>query len=500
MSSIMATGLEMFGVNSYTLVLVSICLIYMYLLHKQKGNLPPGPQGLPIWGNLHQLDTKDLVKSLGDMSKIYGPVFTIHLGPKPNVVLYGYKAVKEALVEQADIFSGRGEFKVVHRFTKGNGLVFSNGEKWKTLRRFALTTLRNFGMGKRGVEERIKEEAQFLMEAFKHTNQNPFDPTFFLSRAVSNVICSIVFGDRFDYGDKRFLMLLSLINESFQLMSSQWGMFYNIFPGVMKYLPGPHNQIFQNFEKIKLFLLEMLKRHEETFQQDSPRDLMDCFLLEIKKENGKPLSHFNIETLVMTSFTLFFGGTETVSTTLRYGILILMKYTNITEKIQEEIDTVIGKDRFPTMDDRSRMPYTDAVIHEIQRFASIIPLSLPHSVTQDTYFRGYKLPKGTNVIPVLSSVHTDPTKYKEPQGFNPHNFLDENNQFKNNEAFMPFSSGKRICIGESLARMELFIFFSTLLQNFTLQPTQNPERIDLKPRISGVGNVPTPYQLCAFPR
>ncbi|OCT68026.1 cytochrome P450 2F2 [Xenopus laevis] len=500
MSSVLATGWEKFGINAYTLALVSVCIIYLYLLHKRKGNLPPGPQGLPIWGNLHQLDTKDLVKSLEDLSKMYGPVFTIYLGPRPNVVLYGYKAVKEALVEQADNFSGRGEFEVVHGFTKGNGLVFSNGEKWKTLRRFTLTTLRNFGMGKRGVEERIKEEAQFLMEGLKHTKQTPFDPTFFLSRAVSNVICSIVFGERFDYGDKRFLMLLSLINENFQLLSSQWGTFYNIFPGVMKYLPGPHKRIFQNFEKMKFFVLDILKSHKETFQQDCPRDLMDCFLVEMQKESGKPLSHFNIETLVMTTLTLFFGGTETVSTTLRYGILILMKYPDVTEKIQEEIHRVIGKNRFPTVDDRSRMPYTDAVIHEIQRFTSIIPLSLPHAVTQDTYFRGYKLPKGTNVIPVLTSVHTDPTKYKEPQRFDPHNFLDENNQFKSNEAFMPFSSGKRICVGESLARMELFIFFSTLLQNFTFQPTQQPELIDLKPTISGVGNVPTPYQLCAIPR
>ncbi|KAG8448789.1 hypothetical protein GDO86_015743, partial [Hymenochirus boettgeri] len=354
-------------------------------------------------------------------------------------------------------------------------------------------------MGKRGVEERIKEEAQFLMEEFRQTKQTSFDPTFFLSRAVSNVICSIVFGNRFDYEDKKFLTLMNLINENFCLMSSNWGTFFNIFPGVMKYLPGPHKQIFQNFEKIKLFVLEILKSHQETFQPDCPRDLMDCFLVEIQKEKENPMSHFNMDTLVMTTLTLFFGGTETVSTTLRYGILILMKYPDVAEKIQDEIKNVIGKNRCPSLDDRCRMPYTDAVIHEIQRFTSVIPLNLPHAVIQDTIFRGYKLPKGTNIIPVLASVHSDPEKYNDPQKFDPHNFLDKNNGFKNNEAFMPFSSGKRICVGESLARMELFLFFTTLLQNFTFQPTQDPKHIDLTPSVSGVGNVPVPYELCTIP-
>ncbi|XP_063793818.1 cytochrome P450 2G1-like isoform X2 [Pseudophryne corroboree] len=424
-----------------TIALVVLFLSVILLRQKRKGKLPPGPRALPVLGNLHQLDTKDLVKSLKKLSNIYGPVFTIHLGPQPNVVLYGYKAVKEALVEQADSFSGRGDFPAVHRFTQGNGIAFSNGEKWKILRRFALVTLRNFGMGKRSVEERIQEEAQFLLEEFRNTNKKPIDVTFFFSRAVSNVICSIVFGKRFEYGDKKFLTLLELINDNFQIFSSGWG-----------------------------------------------------------KEQGNPVSNFNMETLVMTTLNLFFGGTETVSTTLRYGILILMKYPDVTEKVHKEIDKVVGRNRCPTVEDRSKMPYTDAVIHEIQRFTSIIPLSLPHSVVCDTHFRGYMLPKGTNVIPVLTSVHGDPEKFKEPHTFNPENFLDEQNRFKNNDAFMPFSTGKRICLGEGLARMELFIFFTTLLQNLKFKPTVHPDLIDLTPKFSGVGNVPPTYQLTAVLR
>ncbi|XP_069799557.1 cytochrome P450 2F3-like [Dendropsophus ebraccatus] len=500
MFSNMVTGWEKIEFRSMTMALLVVCFSFMILLKRKKGNLPPGPRALPFVGNLHQLDTKDLLKSLKELSNKYGPVFTIYLGPQPNVVLYGYKAVKEALVEQADNFSGRGPFPAVYNFTKGNGIAFSNGEKWKVLRRFALVTLRNFGMGKRSVEERIQEEAQFMLEEFRNTKQKPFDPTFFLSRAVSNVICSIVFGNRYEYEDKRFLSLLQLINDNFQVTSSGWGKFYNIFPGIMDHLPGPHHRIFRNFEKMKSFVLENVKEHEKTFQPECPRDFIDCFLIQMQEEKGNPMSNFNIETLVKTTLNLFFAGTETVSTTLRYGILILMKYPHIKEKVHQEIDKVIGRNRCPTVEDRSKMPYTDAVIHEIQRFSSIIPLSLPHCVIRDTDFRGYHLPEGTNVTPVLISAHNDPEKFKEPEAFNPENFLDENSQFKNNDAFMPFSIGKRICLGEGLARMELFIFFTTFLQNLNFKPTVHPDEIDLTPSVSGVGNIPAPYQLIAVPR
>ncbi|XP_072287744.1 cytochrome P450 2F2-like [Pyxicephalus adspersus] len=496
----MLTGWERIEFLTMTIALVVLCLSFLVLLNRKKGKLPPGPRPIPLLGNLHQLDTTDLVKSLKELSAKYGPVFTIYLGPTPHVVLFGYQAVKEALVEQADNFSGRGAFPVAHKFTQGNGIAFSNGEKWKILRRFAMTTLRNFGMGKKSIEERIQEEAHFLMEELQNTKQIPFDPTFFLSRAVSNVICSIVFGNRFEYKDKKFLTLLELINDNFQIMSSAWGTLYNIFPGLMDHLPGPHHRIFRNFENMKIFVLEHLRKHEETFQPDCPRDLIDCFLNKMQKEKENPESNFNMDTMVMTTLNLFFGGTETVSTTLRYGILILMKYPHITEKVHQEIDIVIGRNRCPAVEDRSKMPYTDAVIHEIQRFTTIIPLSLPHCVIQDTYFREYFLPQGTEVIPVLTSVHADPEKFKDPQTFNPENFLDENNRFKANDAFMPFSSGKRICLGEGLARMELFIFFTTILQNFSFKPIIHPDQIDLTPSTTGAGNVPPFYKFSVIPR
>ncbi|EHH30058.1 hypothetical protein EGK_10642, partial [Macaca mulatta] len=154
-----------------------------------------------------------------------------------------------------------------------------------------------------------------------------------------------------------------------------------------------------------------------------------------------PLSHFHMDTLLMTTHNLLFGGTETVGTTLRHAFLALMKYPKVQARVQEEIDLVVGRTRLPTLEDRAAMPYTDAVIHEVQRFADIIPMNLPHRVIRDTAFRGFLIPKGTDIITLLNTVHYDPSQFLMPQEFNPEHFLDANQSFKKSPAFMPFSAG-----------------------------------------------------------
>ncbi|XP_067413346.1 cytochrome P450 2G1-like [Emydura macquarii macquarii] len=487
-----------------TALLLVVCIsglifILMWRPASRRSHLPPGPAPLPFLGNLLQLKSEEMLNSLKELREKYGPVFTIHLGPRRVVVLWGYEAVKEALEDRANEFSGRGKLAAFEEVVQGFGLIFSNGERWQQLRQFSLATLQNFDLGKQSMEKRVQEEARCLVEEFRKTKGSPFDPTFFLSRSVSNVICSIVFGRRFDYADERFLNLLAKINQVLVRLSSTWSWLYEMFSWVMRFFPGAHKQVFQDMEDITNFILERIKANQASLDRDSPRDFIDCFLIQMEKEILNPSTEFHVRNLVMTVFNLFFAGTETVSSTLRYGLLILLKYPEVEEKMTQEIGRVIGWSRMPAMEDRNQMPYTNAVLHEIQRFSDVIPLNLPHALTQDTRFRGYTIPKGTDVFPVLSSVMKDPSRFSDPESFDPGHFLDEQGHFQANNAFMPFSTGKRICVGERLASMELFIFLTAILQSFALKSPVPLQDIDLKPRVSGFANIPPCYQLCAVP-
>ncbi|XP_069316157.1 cytochrome P450 2C21-like isoform X2 [Eulemur rufifrons] len=424
------------------LVICLSCLILFSLWNGSyaKGKLPPGPTPLPIVGNILQLNTKNISKSLSMLAKDYGPVFTVYFGMKPTVVLHGYKAVKEALIDQGEEFSGRGSLPMSEKVSKNLGIVFSNGKIWKHTRRFSLMVLRNMGMGKKTIEDRIQEEISYLVEALKKTNASPCDPTSLLSCVPCNVICSVIFHTRFDYNDPKFQTLIKYFHENLMIVSTPW----------------------------------MQEKHNKQ-------------------------SEFTMDNLVITVWDMFGAGTETTSTTMRYGLLLLLKHPEIAAKVQQEIDRVIGKHRSPCMQDRSRMPYTDAVVHEIQRYIDLLPTNLPHAVTEDIQFREYFIPKGTNILIHLSSVLHDDKEFPNPEQFDPGHFLDESGNFKKSDYFMPFSAGKRVCVGESLARMELFLILTSILQNFTLKPLVDPKDIDTTPIENGLGSVPPFYELCFIP-
>ncbi|XP_068106940.1 cytochrome P450 2G1-like [Hyperolius riggenbachi] len=483
---------------SLLLAVVISCLIYSSwnMMYKQR-NLPPGPTPFPVVGNILHIKRGQLVKSLMEFAEKYGSVYTIYFGHNPVIVLAGYETVKEALVDRTEVFSGRGAMPTFDQFFQGYGLAFVNGERWKDLRRFSLTVLRNFGMGRKPVEERIQEEAGLLVERIRSCKEKSIDPTNFLLQAVSNIICTIVFGNRFEYDNKGFRQLLTLFSAIFKDISGPWGQLLDMLPGIMCYIPGPHKRIQTNLEKLEKFIFERVDMHKTTLDINSPRDYIDCFLI---KQQMRDSPHFSTENLTKGIMNLFFAGTETITTTLRSAFLILVKYPEIQAKLHEEIDRVIGENHIPSTQDRSRMPYMDAVTHEVQRFSDILPLNLPHAVTQNTNFKGYIIPKGTVVYPLLCSVLHDPKEFSTPHKFNPDHFLDNNGCFKKNNAFMPFSAGKRVCSGESLARMEIFIYLAIILKNFTLTSETEFTEEDIKPRRTGFANAPMSYKISFIPR
>ncbi|XP_061085068.1 cytochrome P450 2K1-like [Conger conger] len=488
-----------------TLLGVVLVLFLLCLLSSTPGpgKDPPGPRPLPLLGNLHQLDLKRLHVSLCELSKKYGSVFTVHLGPKKVVVLAGCKTVKQALVDYAAEFGDREIAPIFRDLMKGHGVIFANGNSWKEMRRFSLSTLRDFGMGKRGSEEKIIEELHHLIEVFENFKGEPFDTTQPVNYSISNIICSIIYGRRFDYADPAFQKMVNNVNENIRLGGSAEIPLYNMFPWLRwccgRWLVN-RTQILKNTENSIKNITGLVQGLKDTLNPQDLRGFVDSFLVRQQEESDQPDSYFHNHNLSFTVVNLFAAGTDTTATTLRWGLLLMAKYPQIQDQVQEELSRVIG-DREPQVEDRRNLPYTDAVIHETQRVANIAPKSIAHTTSCDVTFQGYFIKKGTMVIPLLMSVLQDEEEWETPHSFNPGHFLDEKGCFIKRNAFMPFSAGRRACLGESLARMELFLFFTFLLQRFrfTPPPGVSEDELDLTPTV-GLSLTPSPHQLCAVSR
>ncbi|XP_075717051.1 cytochrome P450 2C5-like [Rhinoderma darwinii] len=483
------------------LLLIIIFLLLNKVFYDQKQNknknFPPGPNCLPIIGNMHLFDIKDPSKTFTQLSNKFGPVFSVQFGMQKVVVLYGCDAIKDAFVNHAEEFSGRADIPIFKETAKGYGVVFAHGENWKVMRRFTISKLRDFGMGKKSLEDRIIEECDSLVQIFKSYGGKPVENTTIINTAVANVIVSILLGYRYDYGDPTILKLMNLVNENFKLLGSPMIMLYNTYPYIVRWLPGGHRTVFKNNEELNNFIRETFTRQKSQLDVNHQGNFIDAFLIKQLENNPDSELYFHNDNLMTLVSNLFVAGMETTSTTLRWGFLLMMKYPEIQKNVQKEIEQVIGL-RQPQIEHRKQMPYTDAVIHEIQRFGNIIPAIVPHATTQDMMFRGYFLPKGTHVLPLLTSALRDKKYFEKPDEFYPQHFLNSHGHFVENDAFLPFSAGKRRCAGENLAKAELFLFFTRLLQTFTLQAPPGTE-VDITP-VVGFTNAPKIHKMCAVPR
>jgi len=374
------------------------------------------------------------------------------------------------------VFSGRPGNELLTQFSGGKiGILNADGPGWAEQRRFTLRTLRDFGFGKKNMEAMIMDEVTEIIEIFKKESGKPFSVNRRFSLAVLNALWAIMTSERNSQEDPKLKNILDTAIETFrEIGDNPIALFFpNLakkFPGIsgwnklMKAL-GPLNNIFH--ETVK-------ERVKNPGDEDHPRDLMDAYMNEVNKTTD-PYSTFYKETGVNSMRAviadLHGAGSETTSTTLTYAILYLMKHPEIQKKLHDEIDRVVGKSRVPCLADKPNMPYTEAVMLEVLRYSTITPLSLFHSAMEDTTFHGYFIPKGTQIIGNLHASHFNPMTWGDPENFRPERFLSTDGKIVvKNEALIPFSTGKRVCIGESLARDSFFLFLSGIFQRFQVNP------------------------------
>ncbi|KAL4714130.1 hypothetical protein ACJJTC_008484 [Scirpophaga incertulas] len=439
---------------------------------KEIRKLPPGPWGPPVVGYLPFLGVRH--KAFLELASHYGSLFSARLGNQLTVVLSDYKLIREAF--RREEFTGRPSTPLMHTLD-GLGIINSDGRLWKSQRRFLHDKLRGFGMtylgnGKNVMELRIKREVYDLLENIKRTNGSPIDVNPSLALAVSNVICGITMSVRFVHGDARFERLNHLVEEGMRLFGE---VHYGEYVPLYNYLPGKaqaKEKVAKNREEMFHFYQTLIDEHRQSLDPSNPRDLIDVYLAEIEKakDEGRAQDLFEGRDhelqLKQILGDLFSAGMETIKSSLLWMFVFMIRNPDVKRKVQEELDSVVGRSRLPSMEDMSRLPYTETTILETLRMSSIVPLATTHSPTKDVHLQGYKIPAGSQVVPLINCVHMDPNLWDDPKTFNPSRFIDENGKIRRPEYFMPFGVGRRMCLGDVLARMEMFMFFSCMMHQY----------------------------------
>ncbi|XP_067322189.1 cytochrome P450 2C21-like [Anolis sagrei] len=489
------------GIQIFLIVLLVILLI-LYFLKQQwsRRHFPPGPLALPLIGSIwkfnfgigYNLDTP--IK----WAEQYGDIFTLWMGHMPVVFLSGFEAVKEVLIDHSEEFSERPQTPIIINVGKGKGIAFSNGHTWEQQRRFGLVTLRKLGVGKKSMEAQIEEESQQLVEVFAREKGQPFDPALPIMNSVSNVICAMTFGYRFPLEDETFKKLIDAITHCLKFTGSLFYFLYEMFPWLMKHLPGPHNEGFRAMETVFSLVKKEIEKHKEQKSFQEPRDFIDFYLLEMEKRRNDPTSTYDEENLIQNISDLFFAGTETTTISLKWAILVLANHPDIQDKVYKEIEDVLSSSFF-CYQDLKKLPYTNAVLHEIMRSKYPSLFGVPRQTATDVKIRGFLIPKGTTIIPDVRSALLDSKHWESPKEFNPKHFLDQDGYFVAREEYLAFGAGARVCLGEHLARMEIFIVLVNLLRAFRFQLPPGVKELNEDPEV-GFITPPHPYKLCAVPR
>ncbi|KAG8196134.1 hypothetical protein JTE90_007869 [Oedothorax gibbosus] len=469
-----------------------VAIVVFWLEKNRKSKKPPGPIGLPILGYIPFLSKKPYIE-LNELAKKYGSVFSIRLGSQNAIVLNDFQSTKEAFSQ--DAFIGRPPENPFDLTKENLETGAFNGLPWKEQRKFSLQLLKDLGFGKSRMEDMIREEICDLLEHLEKSSGKPTVLQPVLAPSMSNNISVLVFGKRLRYGDPVRNMLDRCLNESAAAAGQVvWQIFFPWLAKTLKFIGcGQEGKIDKIQQEFKNYTLKEIEEHERTLDENNVRDYIDGYLLQIKKRNDPAFCKGVLQDMVGT----FFGaGSETVRLTTDWLILTIAAYPDIQAKVHEEIDRVVGRDRLPSSDDRPKMPYCEAVIMEVMRYITIIPINILRYTLWDTELNGYFIPKNSYVLSNLWSIHHNPDFWGDDvEEFRPERFLtaDQKETIKR-EHFVPFSIGKRSCPGEMYARMECFEYFVSILQKFSIAlPPGKTADFD---GTLGIGLGPKPQKLC----
>ncbi|KAK3101814.1 hypothetical protein FSP39_006560 [Pinctada imbricata] len=460
----------------FTTVLMVIKLAMTY---KQNKKLPPGPWGFPLLGHLPFLG-KDPLSKFDKYRKEYGDIYRIRFGKWPTVIINGKAAIKKALYHRGDAFNDRPEFTSVRLVSDMKGLAFCHFDSRYVLhRKIGASVLKVFtGNGNEIIRDIIEHEVDMLIDYFLSHKGQEFDPNDATYLAMGSIIYQVVYGKGKNVREDKDFLFFIKNTETFKDFVKA-GNPFDVMPWMRYILPKKYNAFVELLETSDAAEDKKLDEIKRTYDEKDIRHATDALIAATKQYSEEEKARVNLtdDQIVKTTGDYLGAGFDTTATALKWAFLFLANNPNVQEKVQREIDDVIGCNRRPTMHDRSKLCYTEAMIIETLRMGCIAPLSLPHSTCEDTELLGYDIPKDTVVFFNIFSSNYDDELWRNPYEFRPERYLNKDGMLdrEKTENVLTFGIGRRRCVGEQLARMELFLCLCIVLQRCHIRKPEGEE-------------------------
>ncbi|WOG81690.1 hypothetical protein DCAR_0100841 [Daucus carota subsp. sativus] len=446
-------------------------------------NLPPGPRGLPIFGNLFDIGSKPH-ESLAKLAQLYGPLMTIKLGSVTSVVVSSPEMARQVLQKHDEAFSGRVVPNSITELEHSSHAVawLPIGEEWRLIRRVLTSYLTNSKTLDllRGIRHDVVQEMVCHLKdvCTKGESVGINKIAFTTIMNMMSRTCFSVNVDEYELGNEKgfrnAVTTIMKITAKFNIA--------DYFPCVRCVDPQRARQkakaAYGCLEQLcDYFIHQRLNQRSSGISRRG--DILDS-LLDFSQENQ---SDFNLKHIQVLLVELFLAGTETSAITTEWALAELISHPHIMLKLRDEISEMVRKRGTIEETEILRLPYLQAVVKETMRLHLAVPFLVPHKTEEDVNISGYVVPKDTQVLVNAWAIARDSDTWDKPTCFIPERFLKSGMDFKGQTfSFLPFGSGRRMCPGMPLAHRVVSLMIVSLVHYFEWKlPNEStePEGLDM---------------------
>lgn len=459
---------------------------------EEQKNLPPGPKGYPILGTFPAFLGKPAHLVFDGWTKMYGNIYKFNIGSNTAVVLGDAETVRSAMLKKDSSMDSRCQWRECFIKTFRGLSVLPYARKWINTRARTMKILKDMGMGKSAMEGQMTEEIHNLLETLAESSRNgevAIDPRDIVRRSPMNIICLLVFGENYGYKSSKSIYAMNLVVKLVNILAK--ASVFDILPKQLRQVAG-----FSLFEfhdtlgKVSRYIEEEVELAKRNSRTKKFRYFVDEWMQAVDSEKKRlenssmsgTVREFSKLTDVLQDVMI--AGAHSTGIILNWIVLFLTMYPEEQEKLYEEIKEKIGLDNWASNADRAHMVRVDAFIHEAHRVATILPL-VAHATCLDTDINGYNIPSNIEVIYNNWTINHDEETFPEPFAFKPDRWINEEGKMRTElqDKFFPYGIGKRSCAGMALAKMQLFMTTTALVQRLRLLPPGEDTPESLQPGI-----------------